>query len=205
MIQKECRGRMPVVRRLRAVVADSDRLWQHQLSFADASLARFVTGELIRYADAQAIFAFSIVCPELQRRLVVQLLSWDGLAAWSDDSQLGESNGQHQLDWRRQAKVYFVETASLDGDDDSDPAKLWDADWCCLVLDNDNNTEQAAPGGRQVRLCLSTRDWNDLRAELVERSKFLDRQVVEATILAKTGTALVSTDNMTAGLAAIPL
>ena len=100
--------------------------------------------------------------------------------------------------------MYFVEIANLDDADTSDPAKLWDVDWCCLVLDN-SNKEQAAPGARQVRLCLSTRDWNDLRAELMERSRFLDRQVVEATLLAKAGATLVSTENMAAGLAVIPL
>jgi hypothetical protein len=189
---------------------DTYRLLQHPLALS--TLARFVANELVRYAETSAVFCFSVVTTgSSNRRLVVQLVSWSTQAAQSEKSQVVVETGVHELSWCRMAKLFW-ETTTNNNTDDGDGATAnantlsWDTDWCCR--ENNNNMRNDDPQGErpvsEVRLCLSPAEWDELRKELMQASRLQAREVVEATILAKTG-KLVTLEDDGIGLATIPL
>ena len=130
------------------------RLLKHRVIWSlpdcrTVSVLDFVARELIRYADAKAIFAFQVRCHRYpHRRLLLRLLSWDTEAAASGEvlrdsgpSTLCEGGLAVVLrpHWRKLLQVLFEEVdapVAADNDDDDAavraPSWLWtQGDWCC--------------------------------------------------------------------------
>lgn len=217
------------------VTLDTYRLFLHQVTIPSPcgntkavvptiSIGCFMVGEMVRYAETQAMFTFAIRSTDHtrklqshgQRCLILHLVSWETLVANSGDSRVvalseGEeekdgsetiSTWLHKLSWHRTAKIVYYETATIEN---IDQVSLWDIDWCCPpsttgIISTDPNRQ-----GAKVQLELSLRDWSTLQAELSEATQWQPREVVEATVRAKLGKEVSWREDGTMGMASFQI
>jgi hypothetical protein len=202
------------------------RLLNHRLSMQSnpsgsfksipvTSCASFIARELIRYAEAKAIFTF-IVSPESStdhrpQCLLLRLLSWDAVMAWDFQSE-----SSFQPRFRRVAKIVYEVTddkLSPGGGHNSDDITSWvwgGVDLCCtpdMQMDpssmvTQNNSDQVVS---TVRLRLPEDEWDEVKQSLHHSPGGIafSKSVVDATILVKLGRIPSAAD--TIGLVVIPI
>ena len=206
------------------------RLLKHRLSVSLADntttarvsdCASFLARELIRYAEAKAIFTF-IIAVESQdgktnmatRSLLLRLVSWDTTL-----STRFESKDNQRLHWEPVAKIVYEETwdKSRSGNGSDVTTWVWGGvDLCCTPQkandkSDDITSNDPATGGEglvprkvsSVRLQLPHDEWLEVRKALIEGSRMFPKAVADATILAKLGRFGIASNNL--GLTAIPL
>jgi hypothetical protein len=196
------------------------RFLKHRLSNGkDArvtSCASFLARELVRYAEAKAIFTF-IVGVEASKSskvarkcLMLRLVSWDTVMA----TRFEESSSNHRLDFSRVAKVVYEETFDkLADNSNSEDVTNWvwgGVDLCCIpgTSGQQHNSDSVADLSlgqiSTVRLHLPLDEWEEVRQSLVEGASVFSKSVAEATILVKLGRMGASVSE-TLGLSAISL
>ncbi|GAX25852.1 hypothetical protein FisN_6Hh110 [Fistulifera solaris] len=164
---------------------DTFRFFHHKLCCNEqpvSTLSTFLATEMVRHAETQAVYSFGIVHPT-HRLLLLQLVSWESEVAYSHES-LVDSQELHELQWRKVAKIMFYETIEAELAVTS-PRLLWQTDWCCDPVTNsmpNNNTNI-------IKLYLNATEWTKLKDELTELSLKQVREIADATVVAKTGTA----------------
>jgi hypothetical protein len=198
------------------------RFLKHRLSYGKdtrvSSCASFLARELVRYAEAKAIFTFIVgveagADSKVPRKcLLLRLVSWD--TAMATRFEESSSKHQHRLDFSRVAKVVYEETLDKLADNyNSEDVTNWvwgGVDLCCIPGTSGelHNSESVAdlPSGKisTVRLQLPRDEWEELRTSLVEGSSVFSKSVAEATILVKLGRMGASVGE-TLGLSAISL
>lgn len=196
------------------------RFLKHRLSYGKntrvSSCASFLARELVRYADAKAIFTFIVgveasESSKVPRKcLLLRLVSWDTVMA----TRFEESSSNHCLNFTRIAKVVYEETLDKLADNhNSDDVTNWvwgGVDLCCIPgtsngLHNSDSVADLSSGQMStVRLHLPLDEWEEVRQSLVEGASVFSKSVAEATILVKLGRIGASVGE-TLGLSAIPL
>lgn len=179
-----------------ASTVDTFRLFHHKLSLVDeiqvtvvSTLGSFIANELIRHAEARAVYSFGVVNQaQLSRILQIQLVSWESEAAHSYESSV-DAKGLHQLQWRKVAKVMFYETTHI-MDEPSSPSLFWQTDWCCDPVTENSQTATPGTTNNIIKLYLPSSEWTSLKDELTELSQKQVREIAEATIMAKTGNSV---------------
>jgi hypothetical protein len=195
------------------------RFLKHRLTYGKdtrvSSSASFLARELVRYAEAKAIFTF-IVGVEAseskvpQKCLLLRLVSWDTAMA----NRFEEPSSNHRLDFSRVAKVVYEETVDKLADNyNSEDVTNWvwgGVDLCCIpgtsgeLHNSDSVADLSSRQISTVRLHLPLDEWEEVRQSLVEGASVFPKSVAEATILVKLGRMGASVGE-TLGLSAIPL
>lgn len=209
---------------------DTYRLLKHrlvQLSSATTpppphrllAVSSFVVHEMIRYAETRAIFAFTVSddAERHRRLLLLRLVSWDTTAASTSDAERGDEDGVYRIrEWKRRAKILFEETAGVAAAAAATESAQWtwtSQDLCCPPDGREeragapavSDTSKTDPSASLVRLCLSAHEWEELRTELRDASRFYAGEVVAATVAAKLGPAAIPPEGGGIGLASISL
>jgi hypothetical protein len=198
------------------------RLLKHRLSVGSdrmnesnrlSSCASFLAREMVRYAEAKAIFTFVVAFespPKLsfhKKCLLLRLVSWDTNMATSFQ------NASRRLCFKRVAKVVFEETNDKLAGNESDDITKWEwggVDLCCAPLNGgldipSNQTENNAIGKvSTVRLLLQQDEYDEVLQSLREGGNLFSRAVSEATIQVKMGIGSSKIGDGL-GLTAIPL
>jgi hypothetical protein len=197
------------------------RLLKHRLSYGKdtrvSSCASFLSRELVRYAEAKAIFTFIVGVEGSESKvprkcLLLRLVSWDTVMATRFEES---SSHQHRLDFSRVAKVVYEETLDklTDNNHNSEDVTNWvwgGVDLCCIPgtsgeLHNSDSVADLSSGRiSTVRLHLPLDEWEEVRQSLVEGASVFSKSVAEATILVKLGRMGASVGE-TLGLSAISL
>ena len=192
------------------------RLLKHRLSIPKdvtgkslrrlSSCASFLAREMVRYAEAKAIFTFivtleaphmSFATTVLTRCILLRLVSWDCNIATSLD---GQDSLTDELCFRRYAKLVFEET--YDKRAKGKGSWLWGGvDLCCPPMNIDGEEEEPMDGAKgeedepslgvqkvsSTRIQLSEEDYNSTLESLLAGRKLFTKDVEDATILMKTG------------------
>jgi hypothetical protein len=189
-----------------------------------SSCASFLAREMVRYAEAKAIFTFIVTleAPHMSfastvftRCILLRLVSWDCNLATSAGGE--DSN---ELCFQRFAKLVFEETY----DKRAKGAGEWiwgGIDLCCPPLNIDEEVEtvdeaevkkdEPLPGAQRVsstRIQLSEDEYTETLKSMVQGRKFFTKNVADATILMKMGRMPDQADEIAyggLGLTAIPL
>lgn len=197
------------------------RLLKHRLSVGTrlkglnqlTSCASFVAREMVRYAEAKAIFTFvvGLDSPPQQafyrKCLLLRLVSWDTNMATNFEDP------SPRLSFRRVAKIVFEETNDKLAENNSDGGMKWEwggVDLCCtplnfglanLPIPTSRNTDRKVS---TVRLLLQQDEYDEVAQSFREGGSIFSRSVTEATILVKMGVGSSGRGNAL-GLTAIPL
>jgi HECT-like Ubiquitin-conjugating enzyme (E2)-binding len=189
-----------------------------------SSCASFLAREMVRYAEAKAIFTFivtleaplmSFASTVYTQCILLRLVSWDCNFATSFD---GEDSTE--FCFQRYAKIVFEETYDKRGKHAGN--WVWGgADLCCPPLNSDDESETtdgghgkkaeslpAKQGVSSTRIQLSKEDYAETLESLRNGRKLFVKDVADATILIKMGRMPTQTDKNTdacLGLTAIPL
>ena len=179
-----------------------------------SSCASFLAREMVRYAEAKAIFTFivtlegprmSFATTVFTRCILLRLVSWDCNIATSFDDQDSLTD---ELCFRRFAKLVFEET--YDKRTNKSGSWLWGGvDLCCPPLNIDVEEEETTDGAEEettdgaeglkddptpevqkvssTRIQLSEADYNSTLESLLQGRKLFTKDVADATILMKTG------------------
>lgn len=210
------------------------RLLKHRLSVPSAerrrserlsTCASFVVREMVRYAEAKAIFTFIVTlkAPHMTfastvhtKCILLRLVSWDcnmAISSFNDEAGVQEDHDDDTFCFRRYAKLVFEETY----DRKAKHAGNWiwgGVDLCCPPLVDDTEDEnsevdemEAKQDDRKVsaaRIQLSQDDYNETLEILRKGQNIFTRDVADATILVKMGSPPKST-NSSIGLTVIAL
>ncbi len=179
-----------------------------------SSCASFLAREMVRYAEAKAIFTFIVTLdtPQMSfastiftKCILLRLLSWDCNIA---TNFVGDSQ---KLDFRRYAKIVFEETY----DKKAKHAGTWvwgGVDLCCppLNLGYENSIPDAVVDPERkistARICLQKDEYLETLASLRQGQLLFLSDLAEKTILVKMGEMSSSSQEMgRLGLTAIPL
>jgi hypothetical protein len=205
------------------------RLLKHRLSIESSqkgkysrpvsTCASFLARELVRYAEAKAIFTFVVGIEQSgsnsnnnaahKRCLLLRLLSWDSIVATKFETpEPAATSGRVRFE--RVAKIVYEETFDKTADDDITNWVWGGVDLCCPPQ-NENPNDERTPRSidsleadriSTVRLHLHRDEYNEVRQNLAKGSNFFSKSVVEATIMIKMGSSVVGGD---LGLSVIPL
>jgi hypothetical protein len=191
---------------------DTIRLFKHKLeaeqfrvkegacysenAFESNTCGSFMAREIIRFAEAQAIFTFVVIQKmsgikkgQKQKCLLLKLLSWNTVLAKKCEET------PQDLNLRRVAKVIYEESDLFmnnnpSGNDDSDVLVWGGADLCCepFVLTRDLSEKiEPTTSEASVRIYLSVGDWEALKEELIQGSKYFTNSLTRATTQIKLG------------------
>ena len=209
---------------------DTFRLLKHRLSIPNpggamtsrplSQCASFVAREMVRYAEAKAIFTFVValetpklafVSKAFTKCILLRLVNWDTKMATSYEK------GSSKPDFRPFAKIVFEETLDRLGNQRpaGDEETVWEwggVDLCCPPFGKTQNetkrkrgqemtSEDAIAKGKisSVRIFLQDEEYREILKSLREGQQLFPRAIAEATILVKMG-KLPSTDCEKEGL-----
>ena len=188
---------------------DTIRLFKHRLeakhmrvkngisyvenSFQHNTCGSFIAKEIIRFAEAQAIFTFAVIqksssTGKLHSCLLLKLLSWNTVLA----KKCRDSH--QQLQFKRVAKVIYEESELMTSDNCSSEDKshmTWGGvDLCCESSTLSRQLDQRAQvmtSEASVRIFLSLEDWKALKEELFQGSMYYSKTVTRAATQVKLG------------------
>lgn len=165
--------------------------------FAMNTCGSFLAREMIRYAESEAIYTFTIETDSrsiTSRCISLRMLSWDTVMGITETKQ----DSVHQIKYEKVLKVIFEETSNkrtLMASDNPMDWKWGGLDLCCPPIQNKGdesttdmmtniNTQTKATS---VRICLSAGEWNEFKHSLMDRSKFFSDVVENAFVMTKLG------------------
>ena len=178
-----------------------------------SSCASFLAREMVRYAEAKAIFTFIVTLdmPQMSfasnvysKCILLRLVSWDCNIATNFEGQTTK------LNFRRYAKIVFEETY----DRRAKHAGTWvwgGTDLCCPPLTGtDEKSTSTAENDQErkvstARLALREEEYLETLASLRAGKALFSSAIAAATILVKMGTMPSTNDTSRLGLTAIPL
>ena len=178
-----------------------------------SSCASFLAREMVRYAEAKAIFTFIVTLdmPQMSfasnvyaKCILLRLVSWDCDIATAFEGQTVN------LNFRRYAKIVFEETY----DRKAKHAGTWvwgGTDLCCPPLTGiEENSTNTAENDKEwkvstARIALREEEYLETVASLRAGQALFSSAIAAATILVKMGTMPSSNDESRLGLTAIPL
>ena len=215
---------------------ESFRLLKHRLSVPNGSpnhgpssqrlisCVSFLAREMVRYAEAKAIFTFIVALdtPKMnfassvfEKCILLRLVSWDCNIA----TRFEESS--RRLAFGRYAKIVFEETydrkASPSAAADGGPWMWGGVDLCCpqpvlaskKIEVSSGETEMPSKAKEHsistARILLQEDEYSETLESLREGQKLFTKDVFEATVLVKMGVMSSSTTDNGLGLTAIAL
>ena len=178
----------------------SFRLYKHRLGeVSKHTCGSFISHEMFRYAESQAVFSFYVVkdtsssalCRSVEC-LLLKLLSWDTKIA----TVVNETSGL-PCGFEKAVKVFFQEIKISNATKYPTPEMFWNSiDLCCDTLPvartkkgKKQNSEDYHTTDKQnasVKIFLSVDEWNELLQELVFNS--FPVSIAAAAALTKFGT-----------------
>jgi len=208
---------------------ESFRLLKHRLSTIGhtgndlqrlSPCASFLAREMVRYAEAKAIFTFVVTLdtPQMSfasnlftKCILLRLVSWDCSIATSLDEESG------RLKFERYAKIVFQET--YDKRETKRGTWMWGGvDLCCPpmnlggqnAVDEESSDDIKAPEKSMIsttRILLQEEEYFETLQKLREGQKMFTKDVIDATIFVKMGTQPTkkTEDGNGLGLTAVPL
>lgn len=214
---------------------ESFRLLKHRLSIPThsprrvpsqrlSSCASFLAREMVRYAEAKAIFTFIVTldAPKMsfassvfEKCILLRLVSWDCNIA------TGVDGGSRKLKFRRYAKLVFEETYDRKANQSAGVGTwMWGGvDLCCppvldsesakassLEVTDESINEATEQSVSTARILLQEDEYSETLQSLRLGQKLFPKDVADPTILVKMGVAPSSKiDGGGLGLTAIPL
>lgn len=209
------------------------RLYKHRLLSGSHLLSKntcgtFISHQMVRYAESQAVFTFYIMRENsISHRkpgirptvncLLLKMISWDTqiAAANPEEKMLGDS-----FTFQNAVKVVFQEKI-LSNEEDHQPLSpllFWNnIDLCCppmadgentmsigMNVDKKNSTDlKTQRSAASVKIFLSPDEWNELRQELI--SKRFPNSMAAVTVQFKRGIDNSSIEGYTDGLSFLSL
>ncbi|KAL7486805.1 hypothetical protein ACHAW6_012407 [Cyclotella cf. meneghiniana] len=170
----------------------------------------FLAREMIRCAEREAIYTFIVESDTDSPSspcILLRMLSWDTIMATVGCSD-NKENKAHQTQFQKVLKVIFEETTNQNFDLATNNPMDWKwgiIDMCCPPPANKNNRSNkqannstvismkisninAQKKTTSIRICLSPREWCELKDSLVTRSQYFSEAIRRAVVLAKLGT-----------------
>jgi len=165
-------------------VEASYRLYKHRLGkVSKHTCGSFISHEMFRYAESQAVFSFYVVKDTSSSALhssveclLLKLLSWDTKIATVANETSGLTCG-----FEKAVKVVFQKIKISNATKYPTPEMFWNnIDLCCSTLpvarkkkEKKQNSEDNHTTDKQnasVKIFLSVEEWNELLQELVSNS-----------------------------------
>ena len=183
---------------------ESFRLLKHRLIIGGdgtkskpfSSCASFLAREMVRYAEAKAIFNFVIALdstskfPFKRKCVLLRLVSWDSTIATTYEQSTD------RLRFERVAKIVFEETYDKLAGRKQDDAVKWvwgGVDLCCAPEDGgirvplEQLEENPVGNISTVRMLLQQDEYDDMVQSLRKGCNLFSKTVAEATIMMKMG------------------
>lgn len=177
---------------------------QQQVSvnaFQCNSCRSFIAKEMIRYAETRAIYTFVLIVTttnhhHLSTCILLRIVSWDAIYAnpFHNDNH-NNKNDTKELSFRKALKIIFEETQDIPmTNDGTNNNWFWGGvDLCCPP--NKNTSSDSIPNisttekssASSVRIYLSDDEFQEIRKELIQNSKYSTTSVAQATICMKLG------------------
>lgn len=201
--------------------------------FVSNTSATFISRELTRYAESQAVFTFVIFNSDITEKiLLLKLLSWNSYMSFSKNEERDKGQNTNTLkQFSRVAKVIYEEIDNLSNHDlvnaeseDIDPMNFtWGGiDLCCPPSKNNdsktnekinqfnrNSNVEIFNGEIESKACVNIHlpgdEWAHLRDALHLGNKFVPDEISRVTVLLKLGNSGdVKKENATLSVLALP-
>lgn len=191
--------------------------------FSNYTCGSFLSREMVRYADNEAIYTFIVGVSDendwtrmgkSSECILLHILSWDSALVGVDGKMSsGGGDGGEAIQLEKVLKVIFDETTdrgqhSSSGREDDGTKWTWGGiDLCCppsMVDEEFSPTDKPQTKATSVRIFLSTQEWSELKHTLTTGSEYFSGVVKDAIVMSKLGMPMIGSRH-SASLSYLPL
>mmetsp|Transcript_11307 Transcript_11307/g.26194 ORF Transcript_11307/g.26194 Transcript_11307/m.26194 type:complete len:177 (+) Transcript_11307:756-1286(+) len=161
-------------------------MWADSAQFQKHSIGSFLAHQMMRHAECEATYVFSVACESVGMLLLIRMLTWNTEMALSDDSSFVD--GWDCLQFSRVVKVAFEETTSsaVSFREDSTRIPVSDMRWdvCCADPERRAAAEQIfSSEKRPIHFILPGDEWVELRQALVAGQKHMLAEAFQGAVM----------------------